>query len=161
MKKYIRVYPTLLLAMCLALSALTGAAGANMTNPSEQWQPTMDEEWLNMLTGSWHASESMGRGYGRRALFGEDICYLLPDDEESAEDALEGNYWTVIDGELIIHYGEGEIDYTRIIPLSWVTSNKIGDEDMLYEVMFGDTIMFKYMNEIDWDVNLGAYGFGD
>jgi len=46
-----------------------------------------------------------------------DIC-LLPDNEESSGDAFEGNYWTVIDGVLEIHHGEGETDYVLII-YSW------------------------------------------
>ena len=141
----------LLLAICMTLGPLAAIA------ETRRYEPMSDEEWVALLYGSWHASEPMGRGYGRRALFGEDVCYLLPDEEESAGDAFEGNYWTVVDGILEIHHGEGEDDYVLLFSLHNVTDDDQDEDDILYEVLIGDTIFFKYLDEIDEEIDLDAY----
>ena len=145
-----RVLLILLLVLCLVLGSTSGAA------TTEGRQPASDQEWIDILFGTWHASEPMGRGYGRRAMFGEDICYLLPDEEESRGDAFQGNYWTVTDGALEIRNSEGDYEYFLILPLTWATPDNDWD-DRADEVMFGDTVMFKYTEKMDPDINVDAY----
>jgi len=127
--------------------------------------PPTDEDWSNLLMGSWSASEPMGRGRKRTAVFTEDhACVLLPDDEEGDLPPIVGN-WDVSEGELAVYIGEGEAGDIARIPLTLASSLKTDDPDALFEIYIGGTLMFKYMDEpdpyidIDQYLNDPAYGF--
>jgi len=123
--------------------------------------PPTDEEWMGLLIGSWTASEPMGRGRGRIAIFREDhTALLLPDDEEEDDYPLV-TPWEVQNGQLVI-YLEGLSGRTPFhIPLTLVSSLETDDPDEMFEIYLGNTLMLQYMEQPDSSFDFDEYLYGD
>ena len=60
-----------------------------------------DEQWNQLLVGSWCAESSVGAGYGERLVFTADELYRLPAQEGKKKVKVKKSLWFVADGLLL------------------------------------------------------------
>ena len=140
------------ICLAFAFAGLSGTVRADMD----------DDDWRELLYGSWHGHATLDWGFSERAIFTREECVFVPSPSYISGEIWR-EYggavhaaWDVIDGELVLYAEDSE---TRL-PLRFYEYNDHPALQYCCEIEIGDTEYFRFSAEPDFWLTEGLIGNG-